>query len=760
MTHSFMRCYFFVHVVLLWFSGTYFGTAGPKNPDSDSLPSLTVAANPEGLSIKWKGKNRLFGGLPFTSSTTTWQSQTVQGKTENFTFRNSKHTTPFLVRTAIHPTKDGLVCYLTKPIISRQQDPLGFHFSQFPNYKQGIASYLFGDWESWTKPIKIIDIRKSQNEKILFFLFQFDDGTFGAMIPLGGNGYNATLGSTGSGFGATSTTLIQKNNDKEIPLFALAFGSDPFDTTTRLFEIGMEAMDKPEGLRKQKVFPEPFEFIGWCSWNAMKENVSEKRLMAAIKTFSDHGFRIPFMLIDDGWLSIDKKKRLTSFEFDPIKFPNGFKSSAQKLKETYGIEHIGVWHTLNGYWNGLDPNGFPEMANNLIAYRDKANVHHTNLSEDLFYSPSPLKNKGAQFYNTWYLYLKEQGISFVKVDQQSSIKRIAKGQLTNSDKLPYWQVAENMESHLQNAVKKHFNGAIINCQNMASEAFFNYGSSAVARNSDDFFPERTAYFSLDEEKGNAAAHVLVNLHNSFWFSNLVWPDFDMFQSHHIDAEFHAISRAISGGPIYITDSPGQQDFNILKQLTFSDGKILRTDIPVRPTQDCLFQINDNKPFKAFSFVGKNGVLGIWNTDDSDLVRGTFSPADLYGIQGEEFAVYDYFAKKAFVRTKNKKTKVELTRKGYQLYHIVPLEKQIAVFGLTQKYIATKGIIKQQIGQDGIIVHLKEGGEFSAWLPIPPKSIRINDQSVDHKLWTYKNNLFRLMIPNSTETPILKITLRE
>src|SRR5256885_12643741 len=33
-----------------------------------------------------------------------------------------------------------------------------------------------------------------------------------------------------------------------------------------------------------------------------------------------------------------------------------------------------------------------------------------------------------------------------------------------------------------------------------------------------------------------------------------WPDWDMFQSHDAHAATHAIARAVSGGPIYVTRS--------------------------------------------------------------------------------------------------------------------------------------------------------------------------------------------------------------
>ncbi|KAK7839012.1 galactinol--sucrose galactosyltransferase [Quercus suber] len=55
--------------------------------------------------------------------------------------------------------------------------------------------------------------------------------------------------------------------------------------------------------------------------------------------------------------------------------------------------------------------------------------------------------------------------------------------------------------------------------------------------------------------------------------DFIHPDWDMFQSTHPYAEFHAASRAISGGPIYVSDSVGKHNFKLLKSLVLPDGSI-------------------------------------------------------------------------------------------------------------------------------------------------------------------------------------------
>ena len=47
---------------------------------------------------------------------------------------------------------------------------------------------------------------------------------------------------------------------------------------------------------------------------------------------------------------------------------------------------------------------------------------------------------------------------------------------------------------------------------------------------------------------------------------------------------HAAARAVSGGAIYVSDKPGQHDFELLRELVLPDGSVLRGKLPGRPTR--------------------------------------------------------------------------------------------------------------------------------------------------------------------------------
>lgn len=103
--------------------------------------------------------------------------------------------------------------------------------------------------------------------------------------------------------------------------------------------------------------------------------------------------------------------------------------------------------------------------------------------------------------------------------------------------------------------------------------------TAVARASDDFYPRDNA---------SSHPHVAACAFNSVFLAGLVQPDWDMFHSRHPAAMLHATARAVSGGAVYVSDYPGNHDFDLLHRLVLEDGTVLRALLPGRPTRDCLF----------------------------------------------------------------------------------------------------------------------------------------------------------------------------
>ena len=100
---------------------------------------------------------------------------------------------------------------------------------------------------------------------------------------------------------------------------------------------------------------------------------------------------------------------------------------------------------------------------------------------------------------------------------------------------------------------------------------------------------------------------------------------------------HGMARAVSGGAVYVSDKPGQHDFELLRRLVLPDGTVLRASLPGRPTRDTLFcdVLRDGR-----------SLLKAWNTNPVVGVVGVFN------LQG---ASWDRIRRKFLVHTRNPPT---------------------------------------------------------------------------------------------------------
>lgn len=613
----------------------------------------------------------------------------------------------------------------------------GIFFDNQRYFKQGVAIWRYKPWNSWTKPMPLSTASTMPEDDVQFFYWQYTDGVYGAAVPMSENGFRTTLGSCGNKWGSKSVSYYSNDTVRSIPGMALAFGKDPYEMFERIYRTVLEETGRKNNLRTEKQFPEPFNYIGWCTWNASDngKKLNDQLLLDAAKSFHDNKFPIGWMLVDDGWFQ-HRDRRLQSFEPDSRRFRIGFKPAIDILKKQYGIRYMGVWHTLNGLWNGIDTASAlgKRFASSLFSWR----------GDSIYYFVKP--DSVLMFYNTWHQYLKQQGFDFVKVDNQLVVEKMAPGNY------PIFTLADSLHRALNRSVEKYFNGAVINCMDMTADAYFNFGSTAVARAVEDYFPYEPDE-TYDLQKGNAAAHVLQAVYNSIYFGQMVYPDFDIFQSHNPHAVYHAIARAINCGPIYITDKIGEQNFDVLRRLAYGDGKIIRSTSPLLPTEDCLFQVQDEQIFKAFSTVNDKGLLGIWNAADANEVRGYFKPSDVRGIEGNDFIVYEHFSKKLRQARREDSFAVELGRMKYQLYYIVPVKNGFAALGLTEKYNAPATVLKEDWSNRKVRVMLYEGGTFSAWSAKKPRKVLVNGKPVDG--FRFHENLLTVAIDKQTH-PIIEI----
>lgn len=563
-----------------------------------------------------------------------------------------------------------------------------------PDFGMGIEIDVEGEVEEymadyrhsefWCRPHFGTDFTQIPDETQTL-VYRRKNGTFGVILPVVSEQYKCVLKGTESGLVARLFSWSNGLTTCSGLAFVCGEGEDPFAVMERCVETALTLLNSGYPSRKDRRYPDIFEYLGWCSWDAMQIRVSEEGVLEKCREFQEKKIPVQWALLDDMWAEVHEfygaeyanfremvelqhRSTLYSFEADPLRFPEGLKHCIDKVKEC-GLR-VGIWHPTTGYWRGLDPEGdaYAKVKDYLLETQDGRHISDYKTE------------KAYMFYKTFHDFLRRCGAEMIKIDNQSMVNRFYKGLA------PVGEIARSYHDGMEASVGEHFDNAMINCMGMASEDMWNRAISPISRCSDDFMPENSEWFHK---------HILQCSYNSFVQGQFYYCDWDMWWSDDGQAEKNSILRGISGGPIYVSDPIGRSKKEILDPLVLSDGRILRCDRPAMPTADCLTKNPETsgEPFKVQNICGDSGILAAFNLDREDLaVQGTISPSDVEGLEGETFAVYEYFTGE--VQILNREARIPLAlRNGneYKLYLFVPYVQDFAALGDVSKFVAPKTI---------------------------------------------------------------------
>lgn len=616
--------------------------------------------------------------------------------------------------------------------IKDSDQSLSIDFGDLPDFKIGNAAFKYGTVKAWTHPVIFTSLDSLKEKDNQFVIFQYADGIYGVIVPLIDQGFVSTIGKNAEGkMSIKSNNLMPSIPDAEIKMAVVAFDANPYKAIENAYNEAFKEMKLENSLRKNKKYPDFFEKTMWCTWNSFGHTLNEKQVIDGMEKFKANGVTIPLLLLDDGWSVVSNygTGTLNGFGVEKTKFPNGLKATIDTVKQKYGVKYVGVWHAFSGYWGGIDSSAvdFQGFSNDFLKYQDK--IGWLDVPKSTFVFVNPFGEKGKDFYRTWHKQLKNEGVDFLKVDNQLVLDRMSK------NNFPFGDFAKQMEYNLQSSIQEHFAGNVVNCMDMTTDAAYHFGNSAIARSSEDFFPENDSYKIT---AGNAAIHVLCNVHNALWWSQLAYPDYDMFQTYHSSAEYHAIARAISGGPIYITDNPEKSDLNILNKIIYRDGTIIRSDVPALPTQDCIFNVmDDQKPLKAFSKSNGVYLVAAFNTSQKGSVKGDITLSDIPDLKKSTFILFDYKNQKFEILNASSKYSFELEKLKSNLFYLFEKQDFVAL-GLLEKYNAPKTILNQVIEKNKVKLSFYEGGNFVAYSTKTPK--QITNAKGESLKFTFSNQL--------------------
>ena len=461
---------------------------------------------------------------------------------------------------------------------------------------------------------------------------------------------------------------------------SVSAAEDPFDAVAENYRAARARGGIRVPLRSERVFPELFEGFGFCTWDAFYQNITSEKVYRKLDEIKEKHIPVKWMILDDGWLTIEDGK-LADFAADPQKFPEGLKETVRRIKEDYGIEKVGVWHTFNGYWNGISY-GSP------LWEAQKENLMRTPSGVCL---PALDEEKAFRFWDAWHTYLADCGIDFLKVDNQSSNSTFLAGVIPTAEGC---RICHNA---LERSVFKNFGGAIIDCMGMDMENVLARPKSAVSRNSDDFFPRMERGF---------IKHLKQNVYSTVWHGQIHFCDFDMWWSEHESAAQSGVLRAISGSPIYVSDEVGRSCRETILPVVEDDGTVMRCEEPAQPTRDCLYIdcTEAGKLLKVWNRSGSCYGIAAFNVSDGDITDTVdFSQVPVWKDEGD-YVAYEYFTKTWKPVNRRGTVTLTLPKDGVAVWSIYPVEQDaggaFALVGSTEKYlpIASKHKTKKMLSE--------------------------------------------------------------
>jgi len=508
------------------------------------------------------------------------------------------------------------------------------------------------------------------------------------------------------------------------PVLAYAIADHIYAANYEVWRLGLAhpLAASTARLRTAKHYPDVFRYLGWCSWEEYFFTINERKLLEVIDGIDASPVPIRYLLIDDGHQHHERSGELSYAElnsptFDGMmkarlisfapneRFPGGWTKVMERVRSS-SVQWIGLWLNFNGYWGGIHPDNELELEEHLVELQD---------GNHKYLLPKEGEAHAAAFYSAYLNAQREAGFDFLKIDQQAAgLEKYRRGGAGN----PVACAAGNAQA--MDAASARLMQTHINCMAHNAVAIFHTRTSAVTRCSEDY------------KKGDklwAKRHI----HNSFAtipvLGHTVWGDHDMFHSNDpAAAEAMSISKALSGGPVYLSDAPEQFRTAVIEPLIYADGELLRPLAPGVPLPDSIMDdpVTSRLAYGVIApLEHRTAAIALFNlTEPAVRASRNLSAADyrwagamqqppeLWDIPEEGLVLYDWHERKAVLM--NGPVSYSLDDFGVRLFLMCPVRSGWAAIGRPDKYLSAAAVRLVRAGLDELVVSLREPGEFLFW----------------------------------------------
>lgn len=546
------------------------------------------------------------------------------------------------------------------------------------------------------------------NRRALLMLFKLSNGKFMTIMPLSGEASVSWLETQNDGklmvdYGTLGTAPVPENT--EVPLLAWATGDNIYESMAEVWNklANSEIYKNKLSLRSQKEYPEAMNYLGWCTWEQYHKNISEKIILDGIDNIENSGIPIRWLLIDDGHQT-DSHRLLKSYTPNKEKFPGGWEPIVSR-KDEQKIKWMGIWHGFLSHWNGVDKeNDMEELKPYLM--------------------PNPQRSKGLlpkddmksseAFYEYMISNIKAQGFDFMKTDNVSRSTLEYSG-APNAAKAQKENVLALEETCFENNI------GLMNCSAQNIIDLLNATHSATMRTSPDY------------QKNNlptSKSQILQSVFNVIWLGQTLWPDHDMFHSSDSQvAETMAVTKAMSGGPIYLSDAPETFNKEIIMPLCYNGGLLIRPEAPGVPLPESVFSdvlYEQQNVYKVISpLKNKACAIAAYNlsVDNEQVLKGHISAGDYsnasvmlqpypgkWSVPSDGLVVFDWNKKEGQKISKNG-IDFEIKGFGHKLFFMCPINNGWAVIGRTDKYLSPATVEILAVNGENLSIKMHEAGNI-------------------------------------------------
>jgi len=556
--------------------------------------------------------------------------------------------------------------------------------------------------EKTPAPPKIPD----PNRRALTMLFQLNNGNYLSLLPLSGDASVSWLEVNEEGellldYGSLGTEPVPEKNN--VPLLAWYESKNVYVAIAKTWELAItnNKVNAAARLREEKKYPEPLNYLGWCTWEQYRKKIDEGILVSAIDKIEDSGVPVRWFLIDDGHQD-DERRLLKSFVPNKIKFPNGWDPIVSRKKDD-AIKWMGIWHGFLSHWDGVHvAHKMKELEPVLMPNPDRKNG----------LLPKDDMNSSTAFYDYLVTTIKDQGFDFMKTDNVSRSTLEYTG-LPNASKAQRQNVLALEEACYEQGM------GLMNCSAQNTIDMLNASNSATMRTSPDYQKH-----NLPTSK----SQILQSVFNVAWLGQTLWPDHDMFHSSdHEVGEAMSVTKAMSGGPIYLSDDPADFNKDFIMPLCYTDGLLIRPEAPAVPLPESLFNdalYETRNAYKTIaplknkacaitaynlSITATGSLVGTIDQEDYTHAPSMMQPyKGFWEVPNEGLAIYDWKEQKG-QKLDDAGFNFKIDGFGYQLFLLAPIRKQWAVIGRPDKYLSPSTVEILDTSTDTLVLQVKEKG---------------------------------------------------